>query len=220
MEKYKTKFAERFSEVVELLKEERRIKSIRDMAKISDVSEGTLRHYLNRKGEPSAETIAKLCQSLEISPAWLLWGQGEIFVKNTGMATVIVSLFSTINQHQLTFEALAKLYYFSLERFQLMTMRMAFKSEYSNLTQDQRENGLALLEFHLMKLFEIRCQGATEILRVNCSENLNKLSSAHWGETFKKITEQLAPLDNDIENFVNLKAEEAHELISTKLNLQ
>ncbi len=55
--------------------------TVKQLAEIIGISQGSLSDIENEKTKPSAKTITSLVRNTDINPTWLLTGQGEMFKK-------------------------------------------------------------------------------------------------------------------------------------------
>lgn len=67
----------------ERLKAYRKAKSLslREISKITGISQGALSDIENSKNQPAAKTIEAIVRNTDINPYWLLTGESEMFVK-------------------------------------------------------------------------------------------------------------------------------------------
>lgn len=59
--------------------------SIKEFAEKGKIPYPTMQSYLLNKRRPSAENINKIARTFNINSDWLLTGQGDMFIKRTGM---------------------------------------------------------------------------------------------------------------------------------------
>ncbi|OQX50295.1 hypothetical protein B5M47_03960 [candidate division CPR3 bacterium 4484_211] len=55
--------------------------TVKQLAKIIGISQGSLSDIENEKTKPSAKTITSLVRNTDINPDWLLTGEGEMFIR-------------------------------------------------------------------------------------------------------------------------------------------
>lgn len=69
--------------------------TVKDLGRRADVTEGAIR-ALERGGQPTIDTLEQLAVALDVSPAWLAFGQGEmVLVKRRRQGSQLVAASAT-----------------------------------------------------------------------------------------------------------------------------